>query len=689
MDGSAWVAASCTTAVAVVGGMLFVLWRQQSRRRRAAAALLLSSAPQPNKSSLGGAKNFRRVTSKVINLLRADLSGEASDRMALERIFAAHTSPCGLMREAGFIAACTEDLQLGLAEVELKRIFDAMVDDDAGHPEEEGVLDFAGFKRAVRERFFLERIVRLPRGLRERGSGPLIDIDLGRSTQENYTGAGEQNVGPYKAIRETRDRDYHGTYTAARQMWQDGVIGAVCQRTTPQPKPWLVFTCGAMGSGKGYALGWMSSEGFFPLERIVHIDPDHFKAVMPEWDDYVAHGLKIGRPEHPGNMCHRESCYLQEIATEVALQKEQNVWVDGSLRDTKWFSQVFDDIRTRFTSYRIAILVVEVPPGLVRERARKRAEATGRAIPEKLLEQSLDAVEKSLTVLGPKADLVARIDNSQCVPRLALVSMNNFSGAWAILAQRFARSAPAPSDFPKSLAPLFVLRVRGASLTSPEGLAGAIFDATDHTAHDVAIAVGGVTYKAVATPVVPITLDIETREQTLVPTNAVALKWLYPSETTKDAHWASSRTRMGDAERCLLEVGGFAFYNESHQLVAINAYTPQRQEHLVQFGSVIPWPESRAAQIPTKRWAAVTVPHLCENGAAQFCWVSPNERFEAQRRSPLGALLGSSADATEDDEPYVAPIAGGFAYKMTAQLPDGSPRADRCIFFPILTAHHA
>ena len=44
-----------------------------------------------------------------------------------------------------------------------------------------------------------------------------------------------------------------------------------------------------MGAGKGYALQWMSNQGFFPLGSIVHIDPDAFKALMSEWPAYVSH----------------------------------------------------------------------------------------------------------------------------------------------------------------------------------------------------------------------------------------------------------------------------------------------------------------------------------------------------------------------------------------------------------------
>jgi hypothetical protein len=33
--------------------------------------------------------------------------------------------------------------------------------------------------------------------------------------------------------------------------------------------------------------GILGVAGVFPLEDIVHIDPDHFKRVMPEWPGYV------------------------------------------------------------------------------------------------------------------------------------------------------------------------------------------------------------------------------------------------------------------------------------------------------------------------------------------------------------------------------------------------------------------
>ena len=132
-------------------------------------------------------------------------------------------------------------------------------------------------------------------------------------------GPGTPFLGPYAETRATRDHAYHGRYTVARQRWQDGALEGVVQRSEPQPAPWLVFTCGGMGVGKGYALGWMSEQGIFPLEDIVHIDPDHFKSVLPEWHSYVAYANRLNDPAIAGNRCHKESCYLQARRARTSL----------------------------------------------------------------------------------------------------------------------------------------------------------------------------------------------------------------------------------------------------------------------------------------------------------------------------------------------------------------------------------
>ena len=161
-----------------------------------------------------------------------------------------------------------------------------------------------------------------------------------------------------------------------------------------------------MGAGKGHTLSWMSRNGYFPLESIVHIDADHFKHVMPEWDGYVAHD-----PAQAGTHCHRESGFLAEVAQAAAMAAQQNVWVDGSLRDGVWWAGQMATLREQYPNYRLAILVVTATEATVRRRAADRAEQTGRAIPEHLLVDSLRSVASSLHALTPLVDFVARIRN--------------------------------------------------------------------------------------------------------------------------------------------------------------------------------------------------------------------------------------------------------------------------------------
>ena len=105
--------------------------------------------------------------------------------------------------------------------------------------------------------------------------------------------------GQFPDIRERLDYSYHVNYTEARQLWQDDLVNSVVCRTVPQPLPWVVFTCGAMGAGKGHVMAWMSAENIFPLENIVQIDPDVFKRNMPEWPGCVQHDPPTPLPPHP------------------------------------------------------------------------------------------------------------------------------------------------------------------------------------------------------------------------------------------------------------------------------------------------------------------------------------------------------------------------------------------------------
>ena len=255
----------------------------------------------------------------------------------LEVIFNQISKDDQLLEYDEFQEALVERLQINLSEAEIERVWQRLVLEAKGDldPRLTARVDFQTFQRGVQNISFLRNIASHLRS----GAGAFAvpeNYDFAKSTNDNYGVPDRASFhGRYDHIRKTLDYDYHVNYTKARQLWQDHAIQTVVARTRPNGSPWIVYTCGPMGAGKGFVLSWMSRNGYFPLEDIVCIDPDHFKRMMPEWREYTRSGSEAG------DLCHRESGFLQEIAQEVAMRSSQNVWIDGSLRDGPWFASVF------------------------------------------------------------------------------------------------------------------------------------------------------------------------------------------------------------------------------------------------------------------------------------------------------------------------------------------------------------
>ena len=166
-----------------------------------------------------------------------------------------------------------------------------------------------------------------------------------------------------------------------------------------------------MGAGKGWVMNWMSQRDILPLRRVVHVDPDRFKRLMPEWPSYMSRD-----PKCAGTLCHRESGTLAELAQALAMDQRCHVWVDGSLRDFDWYAPKIASLRKQFPHYRIALFYIHASEATVRRRVETRAARGGggeesRYIPEDVLAASLAAPALTLRALTPHVDFVARITN--------------------------------------------------------------------------------------------------------------------------------------------------------------------------------------------------------------------------------------------------------------------------------------
>lgn len=226
--------------------------------------------------------------------------------------------------------------------------------------------------------------------------------------------------GEFSQIRRKLDHSYHANYTPERQQLQDQLVREL-QRGEGKERPWIIFTAGAMGAGKGFVMKFLTSQDVIDLEQYTLIDPDAIKYTLPEMREYIEVNKSTA-----GSQTHQESGYIQEIALETGLRASRNLWIDGSLRNTAYFKAKFADIRQRFPQYRIGILHITAPKEAVIKRAQKRGEETGRFIPIETLTQSLEQVPLSVRELSSFADYSATVSNPGDSPPEFIGGNNQF-----------------------------------------------------------------------------------------------------------------------------------------------------------------------------------------------------------------------------------------------------------------------
>lgn len=233
-------------------------------------------------------------------------------------------------------------------------------------------------------------------------------------------------VGKYADDRAGLDYSYHKFYNQDRQVLQDSMIDLFhdtvvhdTENNTTCEVPsenWMVFTAGCMGAGKGHTIHWLASQGLFPLNAFVRVDPDDLRDLLPELPGYIREN-----PSTAGNMTQKEAGYIAEVLTSDALQKGKNVLVDGSLRNAEWYKQYILSLHAKFPKLRFAIIHVTASEYTIFERVAKRTKETGRNVPQELLADTMRQIPISLRTLAPYVDYMATFSNEKDSPMPVLL----------------------------------------------------------------------------------------------------------------------------------------------------------------------------------------------------------------------------------------------------------------------------
>lgn len=216
------------------------------------------------------------------------------------------------------------------------------------------------------------------------GFFPRPHYDWTLSTEDNYRTSHHDFFGRLKKIRQRLDHNYHANYSRARQSLQDAIIESMLQKNSTKglndnkdtrpleysvlAEPWIIFTAGVMGAGKSYTIRQLHANGQFPLESFVTVDPDEIRRLLPEFNVYVR-----TCPEKAGELTRKEAGMMAEILTEAALERGQNVLVDGSLRDAAWYQNYFTVLRHSFPSLKLGIIHITAPIEAIFERVKVRS----------------------------------------------------------------------------------------------------------------------------------------------------------------------------------------------------------------------------------------------------------------------------------------------------------------------------
>eukprot|EP01065_Artemidia_motanka_P039061 TRINITY_DN478_c2_g1_i3.p1 TRINITY_DN478_c2_g1~~TRINITY_DN478_c2_g1_i3.p1 ORF type:complete len:351 (+),score=90.46 TRINITY_DN478_c2_g1_i3:66-1055(+) len=213
----------------------------------------------------------------------------------------------------------------------------------------------------------------------------------------------------YSAARAKLDYSYHSHYAPERVAVQDGIVTDMLRRGSPDDRPWVVFTAGAMGAGKGYAVDNLL-RGMLRLHHPVMADPDRVRPLLPESAGYS--------PADMGAKTQKESGLVSELVMHGALEQKIPLVIDGTLRDAGYARSTVDYIRKEHPQYRIAVAHITAPAGTARRRARLRAgRPGGRVVPESQLSYESE-IPAGVSALQALVDATLTIDNGGAVPQL-------------------------------------------------------------------------------------------------------------------------------------------------------------------------------------------------------------------------------------------------------------------------------
>ena len=157
-------------------------------------------------------------------------------------------------------------------------------------------------------------------------------------------------------------------------------------------------------------------------------------------------------------------------------------------------------------------------------------------------------------------------------------------------------------------------------------------------------------------PSAKVTVPLKVRASAGIPKKAQTFAFIYP--------WMGEMVGGLDLSRnawaFVMIFGGFAYFNESGELLSVNAITLDHSEQgLMLVGPSSATPAALSAMTAKDRMTNITVPTLTRAGFRKFGWVHPGEEFDGEPMGsdayPDGAFMYVRKKPTQGDDGEVHP----------------------------------
>lgn len=170
--------------------------------------------------------------------------------------------------------------------------------------------------------------------------------------------------------------DASGNFSEARTTLHNDIEAGMLAGKSAQAEPVYVFMGGGPASGKGSILKTGNVE--LP-DDAVHLDPDEFKAKLPEYKSMNGKGDLSAAA-----VAHEESSYLTKRVSDSAVAGKNNVVLDGT-GDSSYEKMAGKVEKAKAGGHRVEAHYVTVDTNEAIRRSDSRAARTGRMVPHETI----------------------------------------------------------------------------------------------------------------------------------------------------------------------------------------------------------------------------------------------------------------------------------------------------------------